>query len=147
MDACPDELWSRPAKEMGFWYLAYHTLWLIDFDFSPAATTFRSPDFDIHEYELREQEPPFEHPYSKADLKDYLKRCRADCKQTIAALEEDDRTTRGCQRVEVTFLEQVLYQTRHVQHHAAQLNLLLRQETDDAPRWIRRAEDPLTSHP
>jgi uncharacterized damage-inducible protein DinB len=28
---------------------------------------------------------------------------------------------------------------RHVQHHAAQLNLMLRQATDSAPDWISRA--------
>ena len=25
---------------------------------------------------------------------------------------------------------------RHIQHHTAQLNLLLRQEIDDAPGWV-----------
>jgi len=27
---------------------------------------------------------------------------------------------------------------RHVQHHAAQLNMLLRQKTDSAPRWVSK---------
>jgi uncharacterized damage-inducible protein DinB len=30
------------------------------------------------------------------------------------------------------------YNMRHVQHHAAQLNLLLRQATDSAPRWVSK---------
>jgi uncharacterized damage-inducible protein DinB len=32
--------------------------------------------------------------------------------------------------------ELLLYNLRHVQHHAGQLHLLLRQTTDDAPRWV-----------
>lgn len=144
MDACPDDLWNRPSKEMGFWFLAYHTLWFLEFDFSVATEEFRSPAFDIHEYEFSQQEPPYEHPYSKADLKGYLKQCRAHCKRSIAVLAESDRTSRGCQRRgDFSFLEMVLSQIRHVQHHAAQLNLLLRQEIDDAPVWIRKAKDPL----
>lgn len=30
---------------------------------------------------------------------------------------------------------------RHVQHHAAQLNLILRQETGSAPGWVGKALD------
>ena len=40
-------------------------------------------------------------------------------------------------------LEILLYNMRHVQHHAAQLNLLLRQELDDAPDWVSRTEEDL----
>lgn len=34
--------------------------------------------------------------------------------------------------------ELLLYNMRHVQHHAAQLNMLLRQATDSAPRWVSK---------
>jgi hypothetical protein len=30
---------------------------------------------------------------------------------------------------------------RHVQHGAAQLNLILRRETDSAPRWVSRVRE------
>ena len=46
----------------------------------------------------------------------------------------------GCERLEADALEVVLYHLRHVQHHAAQLNLLLRQSVEDAPLWVRRAQ-------
>jgi hypothetical protein len=61
------------------------------------------------------------------------------CSQTVATLEIDDlRQIRGCQRLSANTAEVVLYQMRHIQHHAAQLNLLLRQTTDSAPGWVRR---------
>jgi hypothetical protein len=140
---CPDELWSRPAAQMGFWYLAYHTLFYIDYDLSPSAERFHSASFDIHEYEIRELPPPYEHPYSRADVEAYLRLCRAKCKRALAALDAEDRTLRGSRRKNCGFLEIVLYSLRHVQHHAAQLNLLLRQEIDSAPLWVSKAKEPL----
>jgi len=44
---------------------------------------------------------------------------------------------------EVSFLELLLYNLRHVQHHAAQLNLILRQETDSAPGWVGQTKTGL----
>ena len=34
--------------------------------------------------------------------------------------------------------ELLLYNMRHVQHHAAQLNMRLRQATDSAPDWVSK---------
>ena len=34
--------------------------------------------------------------------------------------------------------ELLLYNMRHVQHHAAQLNMRLRQATDSAPLWVSK---------
>ncbi|HSC39351.1 MAG TPA: hypothetical protein VLD19_15820 [Chitinophagaceae bacterium] len=39
--------------------------------------------------------------------------------------------------------ELLLYNMRHVQHHAAQLNMLLRQRINEAPYWASRAKDDL----
>lgn len=36
-------------------------------------------------------------------------------------------------------IEILLYNMRHVQHHAAQLNLKLRQGMNDAPIWVKSA--------
>jgi uncharacterized damage-inducible protein DinB len=41
---------------------------------------------------------------------------------------------------EASFLELLMYNMRHVQHHAAQLNLILRQETDSAPGWVAKTK-------
>ena len=50
---------------------------------------------------------------------------------------------RGSERVGVGALEVVLYELRHVQHHAAQLNAWLRIEGVEPPRWVRRLDEPL----
>lgn len=42
---------------------------------------------------------------------------------------------------EVSFAELLLYNMRHVQGHAAQLNLLLGQKMGSAPDWVTQAEN------
>ena len=36
------------------------------------------------------------------------------------------------------YLELLLYNLRHVQHHVGQLNLMLGREAGSAPRWVAR---------
>jgi hypothetical protein len=140
ISACPDELWERPSDEMGFWYMAYHALWFLDHDWSPAGGKFVPPAFDIHNYELEIKEPPYNAPYSKADLLGYLKHCRSLAKDVIERLDDpDSKHLRGCDRTKANPTEVVVGGIRHIQHHAAQLNLLLRQTTNSAPRWVRRS--------
>jgi len=40
----------------------------------------------------------------------------------------------------MSFAELLLYNMRHVQEHAAQLNLFLGQERGSAARWVARAK-------
>jgi len=53
----------------------------------------------------------------------------------------DEQARRHCdfEWIDVSVAELMLYNLRHVQHHAAQLNLVLRQTIDSAPAWVRRA--------
>jgi hypothetical protein len=60
-----------------------------------------------------------EEPYTKEQLQNYLTHARNKCRMTIAALSE----------------------LRHVQHHAAQLNVLLRQNIGSAPHWVAQAKE------
>jgi hypothetical protein len=53
----------------------------------------------------------------------------------------DERSRERCAFpwLNLSIAELFLYNMRHVQHHAAQLNLMLRQTVDSAPRWVARA--------
>ena len=42
--------------------------------------------------------------------------------------------------VDYSVLDILFYNFRHVQHHVAQLNFILRQEMDQAPDWVAIAE-------
>jgi uncharacterized damage-inducible protein DinB len=43
--------------------------------------------------------------------------------------------------MDYSMFEIALYNLRHVQHHTGQINLLLRQNTGNAPEWVFRLEE------
>jgi hypothetical protein len=139
--ACPDELWGDRGRQPEFWYVVYHTLFYLDLNLSGSAEGFAPPEpFTLDELDPAGRLP--ERVYTKGELLGYLNHCRAKCRATVGAL-TGEAARRRCAFawVEMEFAELLLYNLRHVQHHAAQLNLLLRQATDDAPRWVAAAKD------
>jgi hypothetical protein len=137
--ACPDELWSDRSRQPEFWYLVFHTLFFLDLYLSGSVDGFAPPaPFTLDELDPSGVLP--ERPYTKDELRAYLEHGRAKCRATIDAL-TDEKARRRCEleRVDVSEAELLLYNMRHVQHHAAQLNLLLRQTIDSAPRWVFKA--------
>lgn len=112
----------------------------VDLNLSGSVEGFAPPEpFTLCELDPAGVMP--ERVYTKGELLDYLGHCRAKCRATLGALTEESARQRCTfDWVEMEFAELLLYNLRHVQHHAAQLNLLLRQTTDDAPRWVAAAE-------
>lgn len=136
VQACPDALWTDRAGRPEFWYLAYHTLFWLDFYLSDAAGDFAPPaPFGLEELDPSGLMP--ERPYTRDELQVYLEHGRAKCREKIEALTAETSGARiKFGRVDLTVAELLLYNMRHVQHHAAQLNLILRQTTDSAPGWV-----------
>ena len=78
--------------------------------------------------------------YTKDELLVYLEFGRRKARARVAALTtENAREPCSYGWIDMTRVESLLYNMRHVQHHAAQLNLLLRQATNSAPDWVARA--------
>jgi len=146
--ACPDELWSDPSKPPqwtsrdvpGFWYVAYHTLFFLDFYLSESEKGFAPPaPFTLDELDPAGLLP--ERPYTKDELLTYLAHGREKCRAVMEALTDETARERcGFERRDMSVAELLLYNMRHVQHHAGQLNLMLRQKVDDAPRWVSQAK-------
>lgn len=141
LDACPDEVWADPETDpwVGFWYNAFHCIWFLDCYLSGNAPDFSSPEpFTESEKDPDGVLPP--RTYTKAELLGYIAHCRAKCQQVIEDL-TPERAVEPCPLGGGTmpFGELLLYNLRHVQHHTGQLNRILRDTTDDAPRWIARA--------
>lgn len=139
--ACPEELWSDRAKQPEFWYLAYHTLFWLDLYLSESPDEF-TPH---HPFSLSELDPEGALPgriYAKDELRTYLSSCRNKCRATIEALTAERSKQRFVfGNVDLSVEELMLYNMRHVQHHAAQLNLILRQNIGSAPGWVFKAKE------
>jgi uncharacterized damage-inducible protein DinB len=134
INACPDEHWATHTK---FWYQAFHCLFFTDFYLTMKPEIFSPPSpFDESEFEDRMPE----RVYTKAELLEYTQFCRNKCQNLIAGLDENSINARWVNTYkDYSIVEILLYNMRHVQHHAAQLNLILRQTIDDAPDWVSRA--------
>jgi hypothetical protein len=133
---CPDHVWGNRAGFHEFWYMAYHTLFWLDYDLSGKQDDFRPPaPFGIEEFDPAGAFPP--RAFTKDELLTYLNYNRENLRNQIAAMTDEDATRRRRRfRLEFSMLELYLRSLRHVQHHTAQLNLLLRQQSDSAPGWI-----------
>ncbi|HEX7176389.1 MAG TPA: DinB family protein [Pyrinomonadaceae bacterium] len=139
--ACPDEMWGERSEQPEYWYLIYHTLFWLDLYLSGSVEGFSPPA----PYTLDELDPAGVMPervYAKEELQTYLRHCRRKCRATIESL-TDEKAHQLCVfgRGEVSFAELLLYNMRHVQHHSAQLNLILRRKTNSAPGWVARAKN------
>ncbi len=148
LHACPDllwhdRLWDHPSERpeySEFWYLTYHTLFWLDFYLSGSLEGFAPPaPFTLDELDPAGLLP--ERPYTKAELQTYLDHGRQKCRATIEAL-TDEKAHQRCRLAwgEPSFLELLLYNMRHVQEHAAQLNLMLGQKVGSAPGWVTKAK-------
>ena len=151
IQACPDEVWGDMTKKpgwvatdvVGFWYLASHCLFFLDLYLSGTLEGFAPPPpFGMEEMDPAGLLP--ELPYSKEQLQMYLNHCRNKARTTIATLTQE-RANERCSFSwgELSFLELQLDSMRHVQHHTAQMHLLLRLKTHSAPRWVSKTKVPL----
>ena len=136
---CPEELWDKRE----FWYKAYHCLFYLDYYLTLEPKKFSPPS----PYMLSEFDPLGAMPdrvYSKEELLRYLQHGRKKCHDLLLTLTDEIANSRWVNEyMDYSVLEILLYNMRHVQHHAAQLNLLLREAIADAPKWISQTEQNL----
>ncbi len=138
-------------KNKQFFYIIFHNLIFLDYymtvppkDFIPKLPfTIREAN-EIPKEAIDDLIPDRE--YTKTELVVYLKQCREKGYQIIHSLTEDKLNDRFIEDLDVDamdypVLEILLYNMRHVQHHTGQLNLLLRQNLQQSPKWVFRAKD------
>jgi uncharacterized damage-inducible protein DinB len=143
IDACPDDLWNDRGRKPEYWYVVFHTAFFLDLYLSGTLEGFQPPaPFNLDELDPAGVMPP--EVYSKDQMRAYLHHGREKCRAVLRELTEE-RAAELCTFpwLSLTFGELLLDSLRHVQHHTAQLNLILRQEIDDAPRWISLTREPL----
>lgn len=126
----PDEHWDT-----GIGYMAYHCTFWTDYYLSTEPGKFEPPaPFTFSEFDPGEKP---ERTYAKAEVHSYLEHCREKSHQLIIRLNAEQLNSRWVNAYkDYSLLEMLLYNMRHIQHHAAQLNLLLRQRIDKAPAWV-----------
>jgi hypothetical protein len=143
----PDSLWSTDKR---FFYIAYHTLILADYYLTIPAPpeflvalpfTFTEKE-DIPAGVLGDMVP--DRIYTKSEMIGYIQTIKEKCHAVIAQLTEEKISERWVEEggeMDYSVLEILLYNMRHVQHHAGQANMLLRQTTNKSSGWVFRADE------
>ena len=143
IDACPDEIWGDQRRPPAFWYLVYHTLFFLDYYLADSAAGF-APPVPFNRSELDPSGLMPDRVYSRPEMREYLEHGRRRCRSVLADLtDESAREPCGFPRKTMSRFELHIYNLRHVQHHAAQLNLILRQKVDAAPGWVATTQSKL----
>jgi hypothetical protein len=141
LTACPDELWNTESR---LWYIGYHTLFFLDYYLSdtPKESDY-IPPAPFTKSEFGEGLP--ERVYDKAELLAFLGLARRRCHDLLAGSTAEELLTKRfvSEYKDFTIFELLMYNMRHVQHHTAQLNLLLRQHAINPPRWVSRTKESL----
>jgi uncharacterized damage-inducible protein DinB len=138
IEACPDSVW--PGEGRGaFWYLAFHVLVFLDLYLSPEGEDRFHPPPPFGLTELEPEFVPPERIYRKDELLAYVEHCRKKLDAVMAGTTEA-WTASPCpfDHRAMSNGELLLYNMRHVQHHAAQLNMLLRQAGVSPPDWVSK---------
>ncbi len=134
---CPQEYWDT---EKQFWYNAYHCLFFTDYYLTLEPGTFSPPaPFSLSEFE----DVMPERTYTQAELLTYVNYCRRKCHDLISGLTAEIAASHWINqsgKKDYPLVELIIYNMRHVQHHAAQLNLILRHDIYNAPKWVSQAK-------
>ena len=144
IDRCPDRSWDAPVANLTFCQAAFHTLFFADLYLSRREDkdAFCAQPFhrdhaaffrDYEEFEDRAQTLLYDRPTVKL----YVAHCRA---KAAAAIREETAESLAApcafDRRAFSRAELYVYNTRHVQHHAAQLSLRLRLDHGVDVPWV-----------
>ena len=137
INMCHDEHWDT---KLNFWYTSYHCIFWTDYYLTTEPSNFEPPKpFTFSEFDQTSKKP--DRTYTKTELISYLRHCRQKACQLITGLTTEKLNDRWVNDYKnYSLLEILLYNIRHIQHHTAQLNLLLRQTINSAPTWVCQAK-------
>ncbi len=146
----PDTVWQGPVAKNTFDQSIFHTLFYADVYLSNDENVVAEQEFHQQHrevfdgYEEFTFDPPTKH-YDLEFIKRYLKFCVAKSRQVVQ--DETDESLNheaGHSWQTISRGELHVYNLRHIQHHAAQLILRLRLDTDIDIGWYKSGWKPWT---
>jgi hypothetical protein len=134
---CPDSIWDDERK---FWYIAFHTLFFLDYYLDTNPGNFRvTKPLNMTEAEIDEIMP--ERTLTKEELLTYVKHCREKARTLIAGFTEETISSRWVDKYRnYGMIEMQFYNMRHVMHHTGQLNMMLGRIDHNMPIWVSQTK-------
>ena len=139
---CPEAAWDAPIGNLKFCQVAFHTLFFADLYLGHDVKSLsRQPFHRAHADYFRNYEELEDRMvqllYDKPTTLAYVQHVREKSAQAIAAETQESLMTRpGFEWLKFSRAEVYGYNTRHLQHHAAQLSLRLRIDHKIEIPWI-----------
>jgi len=144
---CPESSWNERVAAWKFCQVAFHAVFFADVYLQPSddIAALKRQAFHVeHKAHFRDYEELEDREqvllYEKSFVLSYLKDVRRKAQDVIGRESVDELAgpsgfpRRKCSRAELH-----VYNIRHIQHHAAQLSLRLRLDTDVEIPWVGHA--------
>jgi hypothetical protein len=142
IEVYPEPLWLSEDHKNRFWHIAYHALFYTHFYLQPTAGDFHAWEKHRPDYQYlgsrpwaAEEAARADQPYTKAELLDYYRLCRAEVDTRVPAI--DLTAPSGFDWLPFDKLELQFYNIRHIAHHTGQLADRLRSEAGIGLEWVR----------
>jgi hypothetical protein len=144
---CPEPTWNQRVAAWKFCQAAFHAVFFADVYLQPSddVAALKLQAFHIdHKADFRDYEELEDREqvllYEKAFVLSYLQNIRRKAQEIIARESADTLAgPSGFRRRKCSRAELHVYNIRHIQHHAAQLSLRLRLDTDLDVPWVGHA--------
>lgn len=144
IDRCPDAAWTSKIAAYEFSQVAFHTLIYADFylgdgdDEALRRQRFHADNEgcfgDYEEFEDRVPVMLYDRPF----IQNYLAHCKTKASEVIAAETTESLAAKSpFSWLPFSRAEVHVYNTRHIQHHAAQLILRLRRDYQQDIPWFK----------
>lgn len=130
IEVCPDYVWSGIFNEIPFWYQVYHTVYFVDYWFraNSNGAGFPSMQLDPRIPPEFERDIPTDTFISRETMREYLRLIKEKLNRIFATIKESDLTLPAfAQEPEVTLLDAIFSQTRHIMYNIGYCNGILRQ--------------------
>lgn len=138
VDVTPGTVWLETFHAVPFWYQVYHVVYFVDYWFRKdfAATDFLCMTFD------KQIPPEFEHDVPEGvfipqdEMREYLRHVREKF-ETIFRILDDETLAQGIGygETQITWLDVILTQTRHIMYNVGYCNGILRGQNLAESDW------------
>jgi len=138
VEVCPDDIWAGEFNGVPFWYQVYHTAYFVDYWYreDSAGAGFPAMRFDPRIPPEFERDVPGDAFIPRADMREYLRLIRKKLTRIFANMKESDLSHPAfTQEPEVTLLDAIFSQTRHVMYNIGYCNGILRQRDHAEADW------------
>jgi len=138
VEVCPDDVWYGVYNEVPFWYQVYHTVYFVDYWFrtDQGGAGFPSMPFDPRIPPEFEREVPAGLSISRESMRAYLRLIREKLTRIFASIKESDLSSPAfAQEPEVTLLDTIFSQTRHIMYNIGYCNGILRKRNLPEAEW------------